>query len=73
MINTTNVVVLRLVLKYIIHIQTLTDDTTLKYHITEDSSIISCISDVSLNKIERNSIFRVLTNVFTHIYKYHGF
>ena len=64
MINTTNIIVLRLVLKYIIHILTRTDDTTLTCHMIEYSSIISCIGDGGLNKRKRNSIIRVFTGVY---------
>ena len=61
MINTTNIVVLKLVLNYIIHIPTLTDDTNLTCYIIEYSFIISCIGDDCLDKRKRNSILHVFT------------
>ena len=74
MINTTNIAVLTLVLKYLIHIiLTITNDNTLTCHMIEYRSIISCIIDAGLNKRKWNSILQVFTSVFTPIYKYYGF
>ena len=73
MINTSHIVVQRLELKYIIHILTLTDDTTLTCHMIEYSSIISFSSEVGLSKRKRNSILYVFTSVLTPFYKYYGF